>query len=171
MHNRQALEDAVFNVYPDIDMDEIERMPDDQLIWLLDLKRQKREERKLDEVTPPRPRKPVAVWEKHSSTFEVRRGELVHIETWRVANDAGETMREYVQQCADRVWYDGRMVSASILRHFLLTGQWVKRIPKPRKYRAIVREGRRTIHLGYFLSEEDRDAAVFAWRLGLRENT
>ena len=50
-----------------------------------------------------------------------------------------------------------------------LVTEAVKSRAKP--YRARVRDGKRLIHLGYFASREDRDAAVFAWKLGLRENT
>ena len=168
MRNREALEDAVFHVYPDLDMAEIERMPDDKLEWLLELKQQRRTIQRPKDAPPEKPRKkPATLWEKSGAAYEVRDGALVHVETWRVTNEAGETVREYVQQCGERVWYEGRMVAASILRHFLTTGEWVKRVPKPRRIRAVVRDGARVVHLGYFATQEERNAAIFAYRLGI----
>jgi hypothetical protein len=43
--------------------------------------------------------------------------------------------------------------------------QALKRRGKP--YRARVRDGARLIHLGYFATVEERDAAMFAYRLGI----
>jgi len=171
MINRPAIEDAVFHVYPDLDMADIERMPDEKLEWLLELKQQRRTIPRPKDAPPEKPRKkPATLWEKSGAAYEVRNGELVHVETWRVINEAGETVREYVQQCGDRVWYEGRMVAASILRHFLTNGEWVKRVPKPRRIRAVVRDGARVVHLGYFATREERDAAIFAHRLGILPN-
>lgn len=167
MLNRTALEDAVFNTYPDIEMHEIERMPDDKLEWLLQIKRPLTKDAPFKRA-PGRPRKePATLWDKTNAGYELRDGALVHVETWRISNAAGETVREYVQHCGERVWYDGRMVSSSILRHFLQTGQWVKRLPKPKRYRAVIRTGRTVEHIGYFASRAERDAAVFAYRLGI----
>ena len=171
MRNREALEDAVFHVYPDLDMAEIERMPDDKLEWLLELKQQRRTIQRPKDAPPEKPRKkPATLWEKSGAAYEVRDGALVHVETWRTSNEAGETVREYVTVCGERVSYDGRIVSASILRHFLMTGEWVKRVPKPRRIRAVVRDGARVVHLGYFATQEERNAAIFAYRLGIFPN-
>lgn len=168
MRNRQALEDAVFNLYPDLDMPEIERMESDKLEWLLEVKQERRSiPRPAD--APPR-KKAAAQWEKTGAGYEVRYGVLVHVEKWRVANEAGETVRDYVQHCGERVFYDGRMVSSSILHHFLTTGEWVKRIPRPKRYRAVLRRGRDVLHLGYYPSKEERDTVVGLARLGVFPN-
>lgn len=177
MINREALEDAVYQAHPDLEMDDIERMPNEKLLWMLDEKRKrqmdKKQERREDKVRESaiKKQRTTFLWEKVGTSFEVRDGVLLHVERWHTSNEAGQTVREYVQHCGERVFYEGRMVSSSILRWFLLTGQWVKRIPKPKRYRAVVRSGSRVVHLGYFPTEADRDAAVFAWKLGLRENT
>lgn len=174
MLNRQALEDAVYDSYRDMDMSSIQRMPDAKLQWLLDEKRTKRDIKKQDrieQVKPPKLPKPdPAKWEKLSAAFEVRDGVLVHVERWLVTSSEGQSGREYVQRCGERIWYEGRSRSSSIVRWYLLTGEWVRRIPKPQRFRAVVREGKRTKHLGYFASAEERDAAVFAWRLGIYPN-
>lgn len=168
MRNRQALEDAVFDLYSDLEMREIERMPDDKLEWLLELKQGKSTIPRPKDAPPKKPRdKPAAFWEKQSAAYEVREGALVHVEKWHISNEAGQTVREYVHQCGERVWYEGRSVAASILRHFLITGQWVKRVPKPKRYRASVRDGAQVLHLGYFASQSEREAAIFAYRLGI----
>ena len=171
MLNRQALEDAVYAAFPDLGMDDIEQMETDKLEWLLELKQQRRTIPRPKDAPPEKPRKkPATLWEKTGAAYEVRDGALVHVETWRVTNEAGETVREYVQQCGERVWYEGRMVAASILRHFLTTGEWVKRVPKPHRIRAVVRDGARVVHLGYFATQEERNAAIFAYRLGIFPN-
>jgi hypothetical protein len=168
MRNREALEEAVYAAYPDLGMDDIERLETDKLEWMLEIKQGKRKppapERKEAKTT----KKPVSVWEKIGTGYEVREGALVHVEKWRTSNEAGHAVREYVQQCGSRVSFEGRMVAASRLLHFLTTDQWVKRVPKLRKtYRAQVREGSRVVYLGLFATAEERDAAVFAYRLGV----
>ena len=171
MRNREALEDAVYAAFPDLDMAEIERMPDDKLEWLLELKQQRRTIQRPKDAPPEKPRKkPATLWEKSGAAYEVRDGALVHVETWRTSNEAGETVREYVTVCGERVSYDGRIVSASILRHFLTTGEWVKRVPAPVRYRARVRTPDGLLHLGYFSTQEERAAAIFAYRLGIFPN-
>ena len=173
MRNREALEDAVYATFPDLGMDDIERMETDKLQWMLEVRQGKRKDpAALTEKKQGRPRKrpSIVVWEKTGAAYEVRDGALVHVETWRTSNEAGETVREYVTVCGERVSYDGRIVSASILRHFLTTGEWVKRVPKPRRIRAVVRDGARVVHLGYFATQEERNAAIFAYRLGIFPN-
>jgi len=171
MRNREALEDAVYAASPDLGMDDIEQMETDKLEWLLELKQQRRTIQRPKDAPPEKPRKkPATLWEKSGAGYEVRDGALVHVEHWRTSNEAGETVREYVTVCGERVSYDGRIVSASILRHFLTTGEWVKRVPKPRRIRAVVRDGARVVHLGYFATQDERDAAIFAYRLGIFPN-
>lgn len=161
MQNRQALEDAVFDLYSDLEMREIERMPNDKLEWLLELKQGKRTIPRLKNAPPKVSRdKPAALWEKQSAGYELRDGALVHVEKWRISNEAGQDVREYVQHCGERVFFEGRARSASIVAHYLTTGQWVKRIPKPRRIRAVVRDGGRVVHLGYFATVEEREAAI-----------
>ena len=162
MLNRQALEDAVYSAYPDLEMSDIERLPSEKLDYMLGVRQGRW---KL-----PRAKKPAedkTTWHKTSERFEVRNGSLVHIESWRVSNDAGHDLREYVQQCGERIIFEGRIRSSSIVAHYLTTGQWVKRIPKPRRVRAVVRNGARVVHLGYCATVAERDAAVFAYKLGI----
>ena len=64
-----------------------------------------------------------------------------------------------------KLWEHGH--AASILRHFLTTGEWVKRVPAPVRYRARVRTPEGLMHLGYFATQEERNAAIFAYRLGI----
>ena len=67
MLNRTALEDAVFNLYPDLDMSDIERMPGDKLEWMIEIKHHRR-----DKPRPKKPhKKPPAVWEKTGASYEV----------------------------------------------------------------------------------------------------
>jgi hypothetical protein len=164
MLNRQALEDAVYAAYPDLEMSDIERLPSEKLDYMLGVRQGRW---KLPRSKKAAEAEVKTIWQKTSERFEVRGGVLVHIESWRVSNDAGQDVREYVQQCGERVLFEGRTRSASIVAHYLTTGEWVKRIPKPRRVRAVVRNGARVVHLGYFATVEKRDAAVFAYKLGI----
>ena len=173
MRNREALEDAVYAAFPDLGMDDIEQMETDKLEWMLEVRQGKRKDpAALTEKKQGRPRKRPSsvVWEKTGAGYEVRDGALVHVEHWRTSNEAGEMVREYVTVCGERVSYEGRIVSASILRHFLTTGEWVKRVPAPVRYRARLRTPEGLLHLGYFATQEERDAAIFAYRLGIFPN-
>jgi hypothetical protein len=168
MLNRQALEDAVYSAYPDLHMSAIERLPSEKLEYLLGAKQGRWKIPRAKKTSEAEAEaKAKTVWRKIGECYEVRGGVLVHVESWRVSNDAGQDVREYVQQCGERVVFEGRTRSASIVAHYLTTGEWVKRIPKPRRIRAIVRDGARVVHLGYFATVEEREAAVFAYRLGI----
>jgi hypothetical protein len=165
--NREALEDAVYDLYPSIEMYQIEKMEIGKLQWMLDLKQGKYQSPASKPQTVKQS-KPVTICEKIGSTYEIRDGELVHVETWRTSNAAGQTIREYLRQPGARVLFEGRTVSASLLKHYLLTGEMVSRVPKPRKpYRAQIRKGARVIYLGRYATIEDRDAAIFAYKLGI----
>jgi hypothetical protein len=173
MISRTALEDAVFDAYGELDMSQIERMPQDKLEYLLEVAQGKRKIPKPKGAEKPesqkKPPKPKTVREKTYSGYEVRDNALVYVERWHISNSAGNTEREYVEQCGDRVNFEGRVKSSNIVKHYLLTGEWVKRVPKPKRYRAAVRVGRLVLHLGYFASPEERDAAIFAYKLGITD--
>jgi len=173
MRNRQAIEDAVYDAFPAMDMSEIERMDTDKLEWLLEVRQGKRKDPVAitdQKLGRPRKQKTGVVWSKIGAGYELRDGVLVYVEHWRTSNEAGDAVREYVTACGDRVSYDGRTVAASRLKHFLQTGEWVKRVPAPTRYRARVRTTGGLIHIGYFATREERDAAVFAYKLGIFPN-
>ena len=164
MLNRQALEDAVYAAYPDLEMSDIERLPSEKLDYMLGVRQGRWKLPRSKKAAEPEAK---TIWQKVGERYEVRGGVLVHVESWRVSNDAGYDVREYVQRCGERVLFEGRTRSASIVAHYLTTGEWVKRIPKPRRIRAVVRDGARVVHLGYFATVEERDAAIFAHKLGI----
>ena len=65
-----------------------------------------------------------------------------------------------------RIRWQGRIVSVSILAHWFEYGEWLKRAPKEkRRFRAVVREGKRIVSLGYHYTREERDATVMNYRL------
>lgn len=112
-------------------------------------------------------KEPALIWEKTGRSFEVIKGRLVTVEHWRTVNCIPPQLQDYVIPCGKRVMFEGRCLSSSIVAHYLTTGEWVRRVPKPERFRAVVRDGKRTKHLGYFATVEERDAAVFAWKLGI----
>jgi hypothetical protein len=81
----------------------------------------------------------------------------------RVATDSIGRVHLQDTRAPQRVVYDGRTMTASVLRRYLMTGSWSKGPTKP--FRAVVRDGAKTKHLGYFATVEERDAAVLTWRL------
>lgn len=161
---REALEDKVYDLYPELDMTDIQRMTDNQLMELVNLNRSS--DRSLpDQPKPLKPVKPIAAkWIKVYSDFEIRNDQLVLVETWR----KNGIDHEKIEPCKNRVTYKGKQVSASILKHYLLTGEWIKRIPKPMKpFKAVVYSNGKALHLGYFATLEQKDAAIFAFKLGI----
>ncbi len=161
---RESLEDKVYDLYSDMDMGDIQRMSDAQLTNLIDLKMALRNDQPKP-AREPKPEKPK--WRKMSAAHEVRNGQLCMVEQWRIVNVFGPTTQERTTVCGVRTMYDGRMVASSLLMHYLTTGEWIKRIPKPAKHRAIVRNGKKIIHLGYFATLAEKDAAIFAFKLGI----
>ena len=164
---REALEDKVYDLYSELDMGDIQRMTDEQLTNLVNLTRPNNrslpdqpkqvKQSKLARVT-------IARWQKVSAAYEVRDGQLFMIEQWR----KNGIISEKVEPCKSRVTYDGKQVSASILRHYLITGEWIKRLVKPAKpFKAVVYANGKTVHLGYFATLEQKDAAIFAFKLGI----
>ena len=73
----------------------------------------------------------------------------------------------HLAPCGERVAVQGRTYAAKLIAHYLATGEWANRLPKAKRHRARVRVGAKLIHLGYFDSIAERDAAVFAYRMGI----
>lgn len=72
--------------------------------------------------------------------------------------------------CGDRVRFGDRVYLSPVVAHYLNTGELLNRAPRDKpapRYKAQVRDGARVVHLGYFASEAERDAAVFSYRLGI----
>ena len=161
---RESMEDKVYDLYSEMDMGDIQRMTDAQLTNLIDLKMALRNGQPKP-AKEPKPVKPQ--WSKVSAAHEVRNGQLMLIEKWRIASVFGQTTQERITVCGVRTMYDGRMVASTLLMHYLTTGEWIKRIPKPAKHRAIVRDGKKVVHLGYFATLAEKDAAIFAFKLGI----
>lgn len=135
----------------------------------------KKERRKPGPKKSSRYKKPVKIGEDR---FIEEDGHLVRVESWLPVfhSDAGyiseeeKKIKEFKIRVGKQVLYQGRLISSSILLHFLRTGEWVKRVPKERggpqnPFRAVVWDGERMIHLGCFPTQEERDAAVLGWKL------
>ena len=168
---RQQLEDAVFDAYPSLDMDVIESMPVDELHHLLN----KVKPEQLEQVEEPKqsPVKRVSVKVEPQTledAFVVSEGRLMRRMVTR--HTLGQFTSETVHfaPTGERVSFAGRVYRATHLMHYLTTGQWIVRIDKRvsvKRYKAQVRIGARVLHLGYFASQEERDAAIFSYRLGI----
>jgi hypothetical protein len=171
---RMKLEDDVSDAYPTVDMSIIESMSDDELRHLLT---------RVDAVEQVKPDKPVCVKQQAikpivervegltlEDSFVVSEGRLMRRVMVRqsVGQFASETV--HFEPLGERVRFAGRVYRVSHLLHYLKTGEWIKRISKVERlprYRARVRTPSGLVHLGYFATEGERDAAVFAHKLGL----
>jgi len=159
-----TLEDKVYDLHAELDMTDIQRMSDEQLTNLINLSRPS----SRSMVDQPKPAKVARAakpqWQKVSANYEVRDGQLCMVEQWR----KNGIVSEKIEPCKPRVTYEGKQVSASILMHYLTTGEWVKRLVKPAKpYKAVAYVNNKTVHLGYFATLEQKDAAIFAFKLGI----
>lgn len=152
---RHDLEDAVWkklkDQVPDLDFAELESWSDDRLQSYLTPDAR---------VIRPRSEPKVYKYKLIYSDYIERQGNLVRVEQW--SNGSRTEVRESVV-VTERVRWRGRTVSQSIVLHYLRTGEVVERVPKPiglKPYRAVVRIGDKVKHLGYFSTEEERDAAI-----------
>lgn len=167
-NEREVLEDKVYDLYPQLDMTEIQRMTDEQLNTMVERangKTQGNLSKPGKPSKPPKLPKPlVQRWSRLSVDYQIRNGELVQVETWRKGID----VREKIKPCGNRVTYEGERLSAVILKHYLMTGQWVKRVPKPvKKFKAVVSANGKSLHLGYFATVEEKEQAIFLHKLGI----
>ena len=165
---REALEDKVYDLYPELDMGDIQRMSDAQLTNLVNLTRPNNrslpdQPKQAKQSKPARAAKPQ--WRKVSAAYEIRDNQLMFVEQWR----KNGIVSEKIELCKPRVTYEGKQISASILMHYLTTGEWIKRVTKPAKpYKAVVyTNGKKVVHLGYFATVDQKDAAIFAFKLGI----
>jgi hypothetical protein len=84
----------------------------------------------------------------------------------------GELWTEHMgshRAASNRVMWQGRQVASTVVRHYLLTGEWIKR-SKPvesARIQAAVRVGCKVVHLGRFATREEAEEAKFRYRLGL----
>lgn len=144
-----------------LDFDQIEQLTDAQLREMLGLSANLEKPAKRERVTVPAIKPVMTGFE-----FVEHGGALHRVETWLT----GSIEQRVRVRCAATVRFEGRSVSASIVLHWLRTGELVKRVPRARKtWQAAVRVDGKVKHLGRFATREERDATVLTYRL--RENT
>ena len=173
--------------FADADANHLEQLTDEQLREILGdaappavvapVEPAPRKERKKRESRKPAP--PVAVVPRTiGEAFALVDGRLMRRRVARVevVQRDGERFTREVEHfapCGGRVRFGGRVYSAAVVLHYLQTGELVERVPRAKvapRYRARVRDGARVVHLGYFATVEERDAAIFAYRLGIFPN-
>lgn len=163
---RYQLLSSILDLDDDIEPRTLESLTVDQLRSLLsDIKPEKPE--KADKPAQPKPVKSAPVIDtaprRLEDAFRIRDGRLYRLEVL-----GGIT---YTIPCGPRVRFDDRVFNARVVMHYLLTGELLSRAPRtdavPKPFRARIRSNGRLVHLGYFATAEERDAAVFAHRLGL----
>lgn len=166
---REALIELAFQ-QTELDGDVIDGLTDTQLLELLGLQ-------PVAPVAPVEPSKPAKPRKRRTRKPHVIAPKIERVE---FVIGKGETLVRkmtlsdesitYVR-CGDRVTFQGKQVSASIVLHWLKTGDWVDRAPKIAKpYRAVVREGRTVKHIGRYATEQERDSALVNYQLGFVPN-
>lgn len=168
--NRIELEEAVWRLprikASNIDFSIIEDMSDAELLALLDNKKPSKKEKQKHEPVKryPSPR-------RVEFDYVEREGRLMRLEKWQHWNANGSWFESVEAPVGNRVLWRGRIVSASIVLHWLRTGEIVKRVPRTKKpFRAVVRLNGQIVHLGYFATVEGRNEAVALARLGILPN-
>lgn len=165
---RYRLLSSILDLDDDIEPRTIENLTVDQLQSLLcDLKPEKADKPAQPKPAESAPVEPAPVIDTSPQRLEdafcVRDGRLYRLEVL-----GGIT---YTIPCGPRVRFNHRVLSARVVMHYLLTGDLLSRAPRatavPKPFRARIRSGGRLVHLGYFATAEEREAAVFAYRLGL----
>ena len=153
--DRDAMIEAVY-AKTDLDMDLIDAMTDEQMRDFLELNR------KPAAMIPANPEPVIVKQSKPRTVRSIPR--IVSIDYVEqdgalfVARTFSDDSQSLVR-APDRVQFNGRTVSASIVLHWVRTGELVHRVPRAKKIRAMVRSGARMIHLGYFSTKEAADAA------------
>lgn len=107
--------------------------------------------------------------------FVVVNGQLMRrrvaiVEVVQKDNERFSRQTETLVPCGDRVRFGDRVLLSKVVAHYLTTGEMVDRVPRDKpapRFKAQVRDGARVLHIGYFASQAERDAAVFAHRLGI----
>jgi hypothetical protein len=162
---RTELEDLVWELpsikASGVDFDFIEGMTDTELRDLL--KPAKPEPVEIEKPEEPAKVARIRFPAPRCVAFEYveRDGRLKRLETWEHQN-AGGTWTDTIEVvCGGRVTFEGRVVSASLVLHWLRTGELVKRAPRAnaKPFRASIRVSGRVVHLGYFATIAECDAA------------
>jgi hypothetical protein len=167
--NREALIELAFQ-QTTLDGDVIDGLTDTQLLELLGLQ-------PVEPVAPVDPIKPAKPRKRRARKQYVKAPKIERVDF--VIGKDGSLVRKmtlsdesitYVR-CGERVTYEGKQVSASIVLHWLKTGEWVDRAPKIAKpFRAVIREGRTVKHIGRYATEEERNSALVNYHLGFVPN-
>jgi hypothetical protein len=156
-------EDMIERLYSktNLDFDMIEGFTDAQLREMLGLN--------AESVKPAKPARnvrevePIVKPVMTGFEFVEHDGALYRVETWQ----HGSIEQRVRLRCGTTVRFQDRAVSASIVLHWLRTGDLVKRVPRERKtWQAAIRVDGKVKHLGRFATREERDAAVLMYRLG-----
>ena len=133
--------------------------------------RKKRESRK---AAPPVAVIPRTIGEAFALVDgRLMRRRVARVEVVQRNNERFTREVEHFTPCGGRVRFGGRVYSAAVVAHYLQTGEIVERVPRAKvapRYRARVRTPEGLLHLGYFSTQEERNAAIFAYRLGIFPN-
>jgi hypothetical protein len=156
---------------------ELEALTDQELLHILqdDEVEEPRPIRKRKPSKPCKPEKPVTVKPRTmSEAFAIVEGRLMRrtVAMVQTVDCDGKRWKEveHFISCGARVRFGGRTYYSSIVMHYLATNELVSRTPKlttkPR-HRARLRHNGKLVHLGYFASVEDRNAVIFAYKIGI----
>ena len=172
---REALEEMVWRL-PRIqrkieevgeDFDVIQGFTDQELFDILDQKR-------VERASKPRPPKRIHYPRPVLTSYDYLEieGQLRRKEEWTHWGAAGTWTEEVIAPVGKRVRWEGRTVSASLVLHWVRTGDMPRRVPKApqKRFRALVRIKGTLTHIGYYSTPEARDIALGLAKIGIYPN-
>ena len=155
-------------------VEELEALTDQELLHILQ-DDEVEEPRPIRKRKPNKPEKPLIIQPRTmDEAFAIVDGRLMRrtvamVQSIEINGKQWKEVEHFIS-CGARVRFGGRTYYSSIVMHYLATNELVSRTPKlttkPR-YRARLRHNGAMVHLGYFASVEDRDAAIFAYKIGI----
>lgn len=165
---REALEDKVWSLPRiqalKIDFDVIADMSDEELNDVLYQKIRERRAAKAAQLPKPVYPKPHRI----GYHFAERDGKLIRIERWKHYGVGGSWIDEVEAPTGNRVKWGDKVVSSSIVLHYVRTGERLDRLPRLKKpHRAMLRVGGVVTHVGYYATREERDEALALARMGI----
>ena len=172
---RMRLEDKVCDLYG-LDIPDVENLTTAALLEMIEQKQPSKPAKPAKPIeqrqAPPKPKTIRVEPQSIGEAFVVQDGKLYRRIVTRHILGQFESEQVFLAPTGKQIRFQGRVYLCSHISHYLITGSWPVRLVKPgakvQRYRGRVRTSNGLVHLGYFATEQERDEAVFKFRLGLK---
>lgn len=98
---------------------------------------------------------------------QLMRRHIFRLETIHPTGERFIQETEHLTPCGNRARFANRTYTAKLIKHYLITGELLERVPRIKtqpRFKAQIRLGKTVRHIGYFPTLEERDAAIRAYR-------